>query len=312
LKLTLDWSDPHNSLDNEELWTATLKSENASVSSEPSPGCTEKIVIWDELEKASRHLEVAADNGYPLDPFTTPEDMQIPQAIVHHIQGWFSGSESQLMWLCGSANPRRRSEVSMAAAYVVTICERLKIPLLAYRFRADEFGIPEAGKSRPGPATVVRSIQMNRLILMTQSIIRQLVWILPDRTEVEKSVDLSFKRFYDLDASTESLLDMLNLVEELLRLLSPKQLLVCVLDGFQLVDNDTLDGTASYLAELLHIIRKSEREAVRKVLLSSDGLCYTLLDEEVVSIEEQIHVSEHLAEYQILEDEIWKVSEMEN
>lgn len=132
------------------------------------------------------------------------------------------------LWSCKF---RGTSQVSIAAAYVVAVCEYLELPFVAYRFRVDEFGIPEPENSS---LKVERSVEMNRLVLMTQSIIRQLVWILPDGIEPEKSIDLSFERFYDLDGSTESLVDMFDLVEELISLPLSQQLLIIVLDGIRI------------------------------------------------------------------------------
>lgn len=263
----------------------------------------QQTIPWAEVEKASRHLEAIVDNGYPLDLLTTLGDMKISTDLLHHIQSWLSENDSQLLWLCGPASIAGTSQVSVAAAYVVTVCERIKLPLIAYRFRADEFGLPEPGNRTT--ARDRRSIQMNRLVLMMQSIIRQLIWILPDTIEIENSADLSFERFYNLDARTESLIDMFNLLEELIALLPSKQLLVIVLDGFELVDNDTVDGTAAYLEEFLDIIRKAERERVKKVLISSDGLCRTLLNEDIVPIEKQVHLSGNAEEHQVADDEFW-------
>lgn len=134
---------------------------------------------------------------------------------------------------------------------------------------------------------------MDGLTAMLYSVIRQLIWLLPET--VDTTLDLSFERFYSLDGSTGSLPSVFNLMEELLYLM-PK-LLVCVIDAFDLVDNDTDDdGTCGYLGLFWDILRQAERDRVSKVLISSAGLCRTLLDEEICTLNEQLHIVEDYGE----------------
>lgn len=74
---------------------------------------------------------------------------------------------------------------------------------------------------------------------------------------------------------------------------------------FELVDNDTLDGTAVYLYGFLQILRSAQAEKVVKILLSNDGWCLTLMDDDIVSVEEQVHLGGDLEGGQVVDDELW-------
>jgi len=285
----------------ENPWTSLIKPVVASRSS--SSVAENKTVRWSEVEVASRVLEVTAENGYPIDLTESDDRMKAGPAIQQHLQDWMSATESRRLWLCGPVRTEEFGEVSMAAAYMVLLSERIKVSVIAYRFRDDEFGLPEDQSAKIGMQWR-RSTEMDRLTMMLYSMIRQLVWLLPE--EIESKSEFTFDRFDHLDGSTASLLDALNLFQELLALMP--QLLVCVLDGFELVDNDVdPDGTAIYLALFLEILREAEQQRVLKVLLSSAGPCRTLMEEEHIQLDEQVHMVRdeggEIAEYwEVLEE----------
>lgn len=59
---------------------------------------------------------------------------------------------------------------------MVMTAERLKVPLIAYRSRVDDFSLPENSVS----SIMERSVELDRLTLMIYSIIRQMIWLLPE------------------------------------------------------------------------------------------------------------------------------------
>lgn len=273
---------------------------------EPPPSQTgdKGTRAWVDVEAASHFLEVVADNGYPIDEKDL-KDIYISATVFAPLQEWMSAEAGGWLWLQGPPSSGTISNVSIAAAYAVTLAEQLNIPTVAYRFRADDFGLAENGQSH----TVGRSVAMDRFVVMIYSFIRQLVWLLPEK--VETDIDLSVARFQRLDGGTASVLDAFNLVEALICFM-PKTLII-VIDGMQYIDNDedeAVNCTWGYLDLFLGILRGAEQTRTLKVLLLSDGFCKTLSDEDVIGFQEHKEISNdeggnrHLSEFQnLLDDE---------
>ncbi|KAF2276671.1 uncharacterized protein EI97DRAFT_432916 [Westerdykella ornata] len=267
-------------------WRKALQGIETGAIPPPANSGTRRLRNWDDIEAASHFLETVADTGYPID-LRELQDFKIAPRAFHPLEHWMTTQESEWLWMRGTLTHSELSEVSTAAYYTVIVSERLKLPLVSYRFRADEYGLAESVDS----ALEGRSVEMDRFVLMAYSIIRQLVWLLPK--EVETDVDLSSARFQRLDGSTESLLDAFNLIEALLSFMP--QILIVVLDGFQFVDNDSGvygDSTHGYLELFLEILRQAGTSRTLKVLITSDGRCRTLLEEDVIHLDEQVEVGQ--------------------
>lgn len=80
------------------------------------------------------------------------------------------------------------------------LSEQANVPLIAYRCRAEELGLGDG------------SIAMDRFVIMVYSLTRQLVWLLPET--VNTTHEFSVRRFSALDATSHTLLDALNLLED--------------------------------------------------------------------------------------------------
>lgn len=239
--------------------------------------------MWHEIETASSHLEVVASNGYPID-LPDAESLRASPLIFQRLHDWMTVDGSQWLWLRGPAMHDQLSEVSVAAFYIFMVSERLKLPLLAYRFQADELGLSDSSESAGFES---RSLAMDRFTLMVYSVIRQLVCLLPK--EIHTDAQFTLERFCGLDASTSSLLDAFNIIEELLSLVP--ELLICIFDGFQFVDNDMeVDGSYGYIDLFLAILRQAGTKKKLKVLICSDGHCRSLLDDENMGMDEQMHL----------------------
>ena len=268
----------------------------------PSQSADGGTRAWVDVETASHFLEVVVENGYPIDEKDL-KDIYISATAFAPLQEWMSAEEGGWLWLHGPPLTGTVGNVSVAAAYAVTLTEQLNIPTVAYRFRADDFGLAENAKSD----AIGRSLAMDRFVLMIYSFVRQLIWLLPE--EVETDIDLSVARFQRLDGGRASLLDAFNLIEALLTLM-PKALVI-VIDGVQYIDNDeeeAVDCTWGYLDLFLDILREAGQSRTLKVLLSSDGLCKTLSDEDVIGFQERAEIgndegsNRHLSEFQNLSD----------
>jgi hypothetical protein len=247
-----------------------------------------KGISFETVRDASSHLEMFnEEKGYPLELNDTQPGLQSDPRLFERITDWTLSAESSTLWICGSISTKL-SDISLATGYMVLLAERAYIPMIAYRCRLDDPGLAQPGND--GIPVRYRSMAMDRLVALLYSLIRQLVWLLPDT--IATSYDLGVDRFTTLDGSTPSLLDTLNLFEELLAL-APATLMV-IIDGFQLVDNDDdhLYGTGGYLEIFLEILRKAGEIPGRtvKTLLASDGNCLILSDDENIGLDEQLHI----------------------
>ncbi|KAH8659276.1 hypothetical protein BGZ60DRAFT_121443 [Tricladium varicosporioides] len=273
-------------------WTTLLKPGN--ITKLAAIAAKEKMIQFIDVEVASRHLEVAANNGYPINLLATPEDMPTAPEIFKRLQEWMSGSDSSRLWMCGPAYETSPSAVSLAAASIVLVSEQNKMSMISYRIHLGDFEDSEMSEeTRTSPSLVVdpdSSVEMERLIMMVYSLIRQMVWLLPENIDTESN--LSFERFYLLDGSIKSLPEALNLFEDLLELMP--SLLLVIIDGIQFVDNDRYDieglGSSGCFDSFLEILWNAELKKVLKVLLTSDGLCPTLLCEDNIGLDEVMEV----------------------
>lgn len=262
------------------------------------------LCLWRDIETASHFLETIGEKGYPIDAKSC-EDIMIAPSIFKPVEKWLSEDGSRWLWMRGAASQEGLSQVSVTAYYVTIISNQSRIPLISYRLRADDYSIAEnaeiSGSQRP--------LAMDRFVLMIYSILRQLVWLLPDEIPVE--VGVSEERFYQLDGSTESLLGGFNLLEILLSMVP--DIVIFVLDGFQYIDNDNEIGccrTYGYLDLFLSILRKAGKKRSLKVLITSDGLCRALMDNENVGIDEQYHWIDPTTENKEVSD-LWEFLDRE-
>lgn len=249
---------------------------------------TSKGISFETVRDASSHLEMFnEEKGYPLELNDAQSGLQSDPRLFERITDWTAAAESSTLWICGPLSTKI-SDISLAAGYMVLLAERAYIPMIAYRCRLEDPGLSQPGSD--GIPVRYRSMAMDRLVALLYSLIIQLVWLLPDT--IETSSDLGIDRFTSLDGSTPSLLDTLNLFEELLAL-APSTLVV-IIDGFQLVDNDDdhLYGTGGYLEIFLEILRTASEVPGRtvKTLFASDGNCLILSDDENIRLDEQLHI----------------------
>ena len=205
-----------------------------------------------DVEAHSRALNMV-QNGYLGGYVPTPQ--RTPRSVFSPLQDWLSAPESRTVWLYGPANPRMPSEISSTSAYVVSMMESMKMPIIAHRCQ------PQESESMA-------------LVSMVYSLILQLVWLLPDRFYSDKKFDGS--RFAVLDGSMNSLESALILLEDLLG--QAPRILVCVLDGIQLIEDGKGNerGTGMFLDLFLEILKESKDTKILKILLTTDGFCHLL------------------------------------
>jgi hypothetical protein len=238
--------------------------------------------------------------------------MPMASQIFQRLQKWMSTSHSERLWLHGPAYTPVPSPVSLAAASIVLVSEQNKVNLIAYRIHIDDFvsSDTESVSSLPPYDETQSSPELDRMVMMVYSLIRQMIWLLPDN--VDTKADFSFERFYLLNGSIDSLPEAYNIFEDLLALMP--SLFLCIIDGIQLIDGGRYDdqglGSTVYFDKFLEILWKAEKNRTMKVLLVSDGLCPTLLCEENIRMEEEFCIEEDLSQGQTAE--FWEVFEDTN
>ena len=213
---------------------------------------TKETYAFEEVEPHSRMLNMV-QNGY-LNA-EVPTTQRTPKCVYSPLQDWLSASGSRTVWLYGPANARMPSEISSTSAYVVSMMESMKVPLIAHRCRPQE------------SETVA-------LISMIYSLILQLVWLLPEKFSSDRRFHGS--RFAVLDGSINSLESALILFEDLLA--QAPRILVCVVDGIQMIEDgrENARGTGMFLDLFLEILKESKDVKLLKLLLTTDGFCHRL------------------------------------
>ena len=196
-----------------------------------------------------------------------PNYEQTAGKVFDSLQVWLSASESRTLWIYGPSNTAIPSDLSSASAFIFSMISRAKIPLIAHRCQPEDSA-------------------MTSLISMTYSLILQLVWLLPDEFCADKQFDAG--RFALLDRSIRTLPDALVLMEDLLAM--GPQVLMCILDGIQMSDDDCDDqeGTGIFLNFFLEILKHSKEGRILKLLFTTDGYCHRLRQQ--LNLDEQVDV----------------------
>ena len=234
---------------------AGSKSSQEGTETDPSDqDSTTEAFTFTEIEKRSRNLGTA-EIGFTDGTLQSP---QMTSSKAHlALQEWLSAPESRVLWIYGSSNTSKPSDLSSTSAFVVSTIQNAKFPLIAHQCQ-------NSGST------------MDTLISMVYSIVIQLIRILPE--EFSTDIDLSPRRFGRLDRSVESLRRVLFFMDDLLKL-APR-LLVVVIDGIQLcedgLEQDSKDGTGMLLNFFREILANDGNDRVLKTLCTTDGVCENL------------------------------------
>jgi len=199
-----------------------------------------------QVEANSRHLGII-ETGFSLS--NLPQPPNTVREVLGPLQEWTTASESRTLWIYGPSTTATPSDLSRTTSYVVSTVNRLKIPLIAHSCQR-------------------LASKTDSLMLMAYSLVRQLIWLLPDKFRSNK--DFGSSRFGLLNGHVDSLAKALVLIEDLLSMMP--ELLICVIDGFQFLDDDEEDDDNSlYLNFLLEILKETQATKILKVLITTDG-----------------------------------------
>lgn len=184
------------------------------------------------------------------DPFTP---VMVNPETVSRLSEWSEvGGPSSVLWLEG---PQMEAEdfenpLTVMATKFVDLADRSRIPVISY--------FCQLSQRQPGPQGGTRETQAMTALLY--ALLRQMVELL--LPEFETTVDLSEKRFRQLDGSLDTWEDALSVLHSLLELI-PEGVL-CVVDGLQWLDDRSTD---KYLTKLLRELRAGKL----KLLLTTTG-----------------------------------------
>lgn len=213
-----------------------------------------------EIEEASRPLMRFMDtSALPSStdrPYPSADSRQVTGKIVTRLQTWISEPKSQILCIISPQFSSYRHEASIAAQHIVSVVQNADVPYLAV----------EVSRLEPGPDVLKNTsenLQTARLVVLLYSLIRQLTLLVPDPVGEASNIT---ELLNSLDGTKESIPMALRALRALLT--HAPSLLICVIDGLQVLDHPDLE---QHVDELLRILRANNDGRVLKVLLTSEG-----------------------------------------
>lgn len=223
-----------------------------------------------EIEEASRPLmnfmgtrEASATSTLLSinDPrYQSAGTRQVIGQIVTRLQTWISEPKSQILCIISPPFSANRHEATIAAQHIVSVVQKADVPYLSVA----------VGRLEPGPEVLENTnqhLETARLVVFLYSLIRQLTLLVSEEVGEANSITSLLK---SLDSTAQSIPAALQVLQALLR--HAPSLLVCVIDGLQLLDHPDLER---YVDDLLSILRTGDDGRVLKVLLTSEGFFFS-------------------------------------
>jgi hypothetical protein len=220
-----------------------------------------------EIALGSSHLEdhfhrdrvrLGGDEVYPA---------MISQQNLSRLGEWIAGETSNMFWIDGpyiEADDLRNPLTTMAAK-LANLADSSKAPVMAY------FCELRRGQKRP----IGQTREMQAFISLLYALIRQEIELLLPKFDT--SIDLSKYRFEQLDGTSASIHNALELFSDLLELIPSTT--YCVVDGLHWLDDRS---TEKPLEAFLDVLR---HEKVR-VLFTTNGRSACLHDK--LTVEEMV------------------------
>lgn len=184
--------------------------------------------------------------------------------VVVKLKEWLASSRSDLLWIVGSSSPFG-NEATLAASHILDMATTARLPFVSFNCTPIT-EVPDF--SQDGQPRCV-----SLLVALLYSLIHQLLCFVPE----------TFEDAYDLESTIqtmkggrESIPRALEIIQALLRHRTP--LLLVILDGVELVENDS---TVPYLRKLINIIHSREIDSRLKVLIGSQGFLESTVDLDV-------------------------------
>ena len=180
----------------------------------------------------------------------------LPGEVLQDIQGWIEAPNARLLWIEGPAYPFSSSDLSMAGLKMCELALRSGVACISF-FCTTSSSLSESA-STSGEASLVSSFY---------SLICQLTHLASHRFE-DKAVFFQGE-FKLLDGSIASARPALRLLRALFELVDLP--LICVIDGFQLLEIRSTESMVRHLAEYVGILRNQATDWKARVLFTASG-----------------------------------------
>ncbi|KAI0107554.1 hypothetical protein GGR51DRAFT_559359 [Nemania sp. FL0031] len=208
----------------------------------------------EELENKSQRLEEYMEISDAKDLAMECRDgLHVTGEIVMRLQTWISAADSQTLWIIGNPSTSER-EASVAASHIVAIAEASNIPCISFFCRP----------ALHTPSKAPRSGHQIQLTTLLYALIRQLSMLVPE--SFEDSHDIT-RALESLQGNPESIPVALEVIRTLFSHTS--RLMLCVIDGLQVLDHR---DNNPYIDQLLELLRAQYDKKVFKLLLTTSGL----------------------------------------
>lgn len=174
--------------------------------------------------------------------------------VVVRLKEWLASPRSDFLWIIGSNSPFG-NEATLAASHILDIAMSARLPCVSFSCTPTT-AVPHApgdGKTR---CTIL-------LIALLYSIIHQLLCLVPETFEDAYDLEDAIRV---MDGGDNSIPKALDIIQALLRHRTP--LLLIILDGLELIEDDT---TVPHLRNLISVIHSRQNDSRLKVLLGSQG-----------------------------------------
>lgn len=231
-----------------------------------------EFVKKDDVLYYSRHLEdsiviceIIVPDGFSSESF-------FDWKVVSALEEWTTATAPQILCVAGPSEFKEPCAATLVASQCRDLAMQSEIPVISFFCR-----LPRQNGSLPWYQTR----ESIALISLTYSLIRQLAELLPSTTMPSLN-SFSQQRFALLDGSPDSLDDALKLLGELLD--RAPSVLLCVIDGFQWLDDRSTRGHLENFLEALRGHGKMEKmdpespDRLLKILFTTAGESRCLLD----------------------------------
>ena len=237
----------------------------------------------EDVQLYSRRLETFFDGdaiGGNVREDDQETDTFVDWSIASALQDWTVTADSRLLCIVGPHQAARQSMTSFIAAKYVASANKAKIPVISFFCEISHNQVSK--NSTP---------EVTALIALVYALIRQLINLLP--FALAPGNELGPKTFEGLDGNLNTWVSAIAVLKTLLDLSPP--VLLCVIDGFELLDDES---TRQCLVEFVDILRIRSRgydkskgsKRTFKILFTTAGRSRCLLgqlaDNELVFVEQ--------------------------
>ena len=224
------------------------------------------------MQYDSRHLEDSIVHGQIKIPYDPAAGLFFDWQVVAALQEWTASDSSQIINVVGPSQVEEASSTAPIASHCIDLAIESRIPVISFFCE-----LPRRGTSLPNTMTP----EMAALISLTYGLIRQLIELFPSAM-VKIPTSLNRQSFERLNGSSESLDEALEILGQLID--HSPSVLLCIIDGFEKLDDRETRRHLTLLLEILRGQRKTRSadtanpDRVLKILFTTAGRSRCLLN----------------------------------